>query len=336
MIRFNYPLFFALDFHHVLLHPRRSTLEHESRAKVNLNHHGHIPLIVANMDYIATFEMAKIYKEYNILTAILKDYTAQQWDEAVQKHGLESRLLVPTIGIRDFDKELDKIEAIVRSHKDIPFVSMDVPNAYLKVVLERTQQFKERFPDVKLSVGNVVTIEGVEGLHKAGASMAKVGIGSGSACLTRRMTGVGYPQFSAIHDMAQAAHELGIELISDGGMTESGSAVKAYAAGASYVMAGGFFAGHDETGSKFHGMSSHQSREHRGEEKASYRASEGRAVTLKSRGSIHNTLSELMGGFRSACTMLNVSSLQDLPQASLTAEVVMQQLNRVAGVENEE
>lgn len=338
MITFDYPPTHALDFNHVLLEPTVNTKGHRSRSDIDLSS-SPVPMIVANMDFIATFEMAKIYQDYNILVAIIKDYSAADWIENVAALELNPAHLIPTIGIRDFDGEMEKIRLIVEKFPNIPFVSMDVPNAYLISVVEATQRFKAEFPHIKLSVGNVVNYEGVMLLREAGADIIKVGIGSGSACLTRRMTGVGYPQFSAIQNiynkMKLHGKENSVQLISDGGITNSGDAVKALAAGASYVMAGGFFAGHTETGTQFHGMSSHQSRDKRGEERATYRSSEGRSVELKDRGSIRNTLSELLGGFRSACTMLNVDSLDELREANLYGQVVAQQMNRVSGVDVE-
>lgn len=338
MIKLNQVPTHALDFNHILLEPVPNTKGHRSRSDINLDA-SVTPIIVANMDFIATFEMAQIYQDYNIFVAILKDYTAKEWLEHVRLLNLKTTHLIPTIGIRDFDSELNKIRQIVEAFPDIPFVSMDVPNAYLDSVVEATQKFKSEFPHIKLSVGNVVNFEGVCLLHEAGADIVKVGIGSGSACLTRRMTGVGYPQFSAIHDIYAKLMEHNmqdkVQLISDGGITNGGDAIKAMAAGATYVMAGGFFAGHTETGNQFHGMSSHQSRDKRGEERATYRSSEGRSVVLKERGSIRLTLSEMLGGFRSAGTMLNVDSPYELRHTCIRANIVAQQMNRVGGVEEE-
>jgi GMP reductase len=133
-------------------------------------------------------------------------------------------------------------------------------------------------------------------------------------------------------DLSALADELGVRLISDGGMTNPGDAMKAFAAGASFVMAGSYFAGHDETGAHFHGMSSHGSRTHRGQERADYRASEGREVMLAPRGSLVGTVQEFLGGLRSSCMYLGVRRLEQVRTAPITASRVYQQLNRIEGI----
>jgi GMP reductase len=123
------------------------------------------------------------------------------------------------------------------------------------------------FPDKTIIAGNVVTGEMVEELILAGADIIKVGIGPGSVCTTRVKTGVGYPQLSAIIECADAAHGLGGHIIGDGGCKVPGDVAKAFGGGADFVMLGGMFAGHDESGGEmveengkkfrlFYGMSS--------------------------------------------------------------------------------
>merc|ERR1712064_160690 len=105
---------------------------------------------------------------------------------------------------------------------------------------------RKRWPDKTLIAGNVVTKEMAEELILSGADMVKVGIGPGSVCTTRKQTGVGYPQLSAILECADAAHGLGGRVISDGGCTCPGDVAKAFGGGADFVMLGGMIAGHDE------------------------------------------------------------------------------------------
>merc|ERR1711871_1254269 len=103
------------------------------------------------------------------------------------------------------------------------------------------------FPEHTIMAGNVVTKEMTEELIFSGADIIKVGIGPGSVCTTRKQTGVGYPQLSAVMECADAAHGLGGHVIADGGITCPGDAAKAFCAGGDFLMAGGLFAGHDES-----------------------------------------------------------------------------------------
>ena len=131
------------------------------------------------------------------------------------------------------------------------------------------RRFREQYPDVVVMAGNVVTADMTEALILAGVDIVKVGIGPGSVCTTRKMTGVGYPQLSAIIECADAAHGLGGHICGDGGCTFPGDVVKAFGGGADFVMLGGMLAAHDESGGevvehegstyrKFYGMSSEE------------------------------------------------------------------------------
>ena len=147
----------------------------------------------------------------------------------------------------------------------------------------------------------------VEELLLAGADIIKVGIGPGSVCTTRVKTGVGYPQLSAIIECADAAHGLGGQIISDGGCSTPGDVAKAFGAGADFVMLGGMLAGHDESGGdliekdgvkvkQFYGMSSATAMEKHVGGVADYRASEGKTVEVPYRGSVENTVLDILGG----------------------------------------
>lgn len=320
------------DFADIQLLPRVGRSHIKSRADADLEVDGAVPIIVANMDTIGTFEVAQLLTPYAMQVAILKDYTADDYKKLVNPEEINPRLLIPTLGLRDLDSEIKRIRAVCDHFPQIKMICLDVPNGYLQVVADGVKRIKDAIPEVKLCAGNIVEGDGLTHLARAGAEVIKVGIGSGGVCLTRKMTGVGCPQFSAVSDLADLAHSEGVELVSDGGMTDPGAAAKAFAAGAHYVMAGSYFAGHEETGTRFHGMSSHRSRSDRGEEAAEYRASEGREVILQSKGSLGHTVRELLGGLRSACTYLGVTGIDDLRQANLRAVIVRRQLNRIEGI----
>jgi len=163
-----------------------------------------------------------------------------------------------------------------------------------------------------------------------------VGIGPGSVCTTRVKTGVGYPQLSAIIECADAAHGLGGQIISDGGCAIPGDVAKAFGAGADFVMLGGMFAGHDESGGeliehdgkpfkKFYGMSSQTAMEKHVGGVAEYRASEGKTVEVPYKGDVETTLQDILGGLRSTCTYVGAQRLKELTKRTTFIRVAEQE-----------
>ena len=140
---------------------------------------------------------------------------------------------------------LDRAEALVKAKADV--IAIDTAHGHSKRVMETVKLIKQKFPDVEVIAGNVATAEGTEDLIRCGADGIKVGIGPGSICTTRVVSGAGVPQISAISECARAAKELGVPIISDGGIKYSGDVTKAVAAGADSVMIGSLFAGTDES-----------------------------------------------------------------------------------------
>lgn len=179
----------------------------------------------------------------------------------------------------------------------------------------------------------------VEELLLSGADIIKVGIGPGSVCTTRKKTGVGYPQLSAVIECSDAAHGLDGHIISDGGCTCPGDVSKAFGAGADFVMLGGMLAGHDESGGEviekdgkkykmFYGMSSATAMEKYHGGVAEYRASEGKTVQVPYRGDVQATVLDILGGLRSACTYTGAGRLKELTRRTTFIRVT-QQLNQV-------
>jgi IMP dehydrogenase len=133
------------------------------------------------------------------------------------------------------------------SEAGVDFVVVDAAHGQSKGVIDCVRMLKERLPDLKVVAGNVATRQGVRDLHEAGADALRLGIGAGSICTTRIVSGVGVPQFSAVLECCQEARELGLATIADGGVRSSGDVVKSLAAGASAVMMGNMFAGCEES-----------------------------------------------------------------------------------------
>ena len=337
-----------LDFHNVLIRPKRSTIN--SRSNVNLKRvfrfkncsslqswEG-IPIVAANMDTIGCFDVYKVLSKFKIVTAFHKFYDVQDFIEYQSKHDIifNPDYFMVSTGIQDHDfQRLQRIMAQVECN----WICIDIANGYIKALVDFCKRVREAYPDKIIVAGNVVTREIVEELIlNGGVDVVKVGIGSGSACLTRMKTGVGMPQLSAIMECADAAHGVGGHIISDGGITCPGDMAKAFGGGADFVMVGGAFSGHDENpgelvtnsdGSQskiFYGMSSsHAMKKHYGGMN-DYRASEGRLVRVPYRGPIENTILDFLGGLRSTCTYINASCIKHMPLCT-TFVHVSQQLN---------
>jgi GMP reductase len=337
-----------LGFSDVLIRPKRSNLK--SRAQVDLQRtfkflHSKrdwtgIPVISANMDTTGTFEVAGVLANHGMLTAIHKHYAVADWDAylAGKPEDIYSRVMVST-GTSDSDFE--RIARIMTNHPKLDFICIDVANGYAESFVDFVRKVRGAFSDKTIVAGNVVTGEMVEELLLSGADIVKVGIGPGSVCTTRVKAGVGYPQLSAVIECADAAHGLGGRIISDGGCTCPGDVAKAFGGGADFVMLGGMFAGHDESGGHlverggqqfklFYGMSSTTAMDKHSGGVASYRASEGKTVEVPYRGPIEETVKDVLGGVRSACTYVGAASLKELTKRT-TFIRVQEQENRIFG-----
>lgn len=333
-----------LDFHDVLIRPKRSVLK--TRSEVMLDRqftfrHSRttwqgVPIIASNMDHTGTFTMAKALAEHHLLTAIDKFIPAEEWKKIAQSQAGTFASSFVSVGIADAD--LNKLDEIMQ-FADVPFICLDVANGYTERFVSFLEQVREKYPKKVIMAGNVVTGEMVEELILSGADIVKIGIGPGSVCTTREKTGVGYPQLSAIIECADAAHGLGGQVCADGGCATPGDVAKAFAAGADFVMLGGMLAGHDESSGevieeqgkkfkRFYGMSSTEAMErHRGSV-ADYRASEGRSVNIPYRGPVKNTILDVLGGIRSTCTYVGAHRLKELSKRTTFIRVA-RQLNEV-------
>ncbi|XP_056638866.1 GMP reductase 1-like isoform X1 [Diorhabda sublineata] len=334
-----------LDFKDVLLRPKRSTIK--SRNDVNLYkkitfrnskkiYHG-VPVMASNMDTVGTFNMARALSKNGLFTCIHKYYSVDEWKQFAKENPecLKNVAVSAGMSADDFKRLSDILEVV----PDVSFICLDVANGYSQHFVEFVSTVRTTFPSHTIIAGNVVTGEMVEELILSGADIIKVGIGPGSVCTTRMKTGVGYPQLSAVIECADAAHGLEGHIISDGGCTCPGDVAKAFGAGADFVMAGGMFAGHDECdgeviekdGKKFklfYGMSSSTAMEKHAGGVAEYRASEGKTVQVPYKGEVRNTVLDILGGLRSACTYTGSLKLIELPRRSTFVRCT-QQFNNI-------
>lgn len=329
-----------LDFKDVLIRPKRSCLS--SRAEVDLSreykflHHTEIwkgiPIIAANMDHVGTFEMANVLAKHQLLTAMDKFAEPEAWKDFYKKNPEAASHCFVSSGTRQSDFEhLKTILALVNT----PFICLDIANGYSEHFVNFVKKVRDTFPDKIIMAGNVVTGEMVEELILSGADIVKIGIGPGSVCTTRKKTGVGYPQLSAIIECADAAHGLKGHVCADGGCVFPGDVAKAFGASADFVMLGGMLAGHDECAGekiqengkwykRFYGMSSEEAMEKHHGVMANYRASEGKSVNIPYRGPVENTILDILGGLRSTCTYVGASSLKELTKRTTFIRVTQQ------------
>lgn len=277
-----------------------------------------VPIMAANMSTIGTHNMALALSEYKVVTCLRKggDY----YSNFATSYPDREKYVTLTLGL-DSDS---KLFVDTSSISDPTFVCVDVANGYMKEFHNFTRKVRQKWPKSILIAGNIVTPEGVVALSEAGADLVKVGIGSGSMCLTRRIAGVGYPQLSAVLECVETANALGIGIVADGGIIHPGDFAKSFVAGAAFVMAGGIFAGHDECGGEIrhgehgelkmlhYGMSSKTANEKYNGGLSDYRASEGRTVEVPYKGSVKKTIQEIFGGIRSACSYVGAFDLPDL------------------------
>ncbi|WP_313268011.1 GMP reductase [Epilithonimonas vandammei] len=337
-----------LGFKDVMFRPKRSTLK--SRSEVTIERKftflhtqkkwSGVPLIAANMDTVGTFEMAEALYKDKIITAIHKHYSVQEWSDFLKdKNDDFYQYIALSTGTGKADEE--KIKTILDTNPKIQFLCIDVANGYSEHFVEFVKKARQNFPDKIIMAGNVVTGEMVEELLLAGADIIKVGIGPGSVCTTRVKTGVGYPQLSAIIECADAAHGLGGQIIGDGGCKVPGDVAKAFGGGADFVMLGGMFAGHDESGGElitengktfrlFYGMSSQTAMDKHAGGVAEYRASEGKTVKVPYKGPVAETVKDILGGVRSTCTYVGAAKLKELSKRT-TFIRVQEQENQVFG-----
>jgi len=334
-----------LDFKDVLLKPKRSTLR--SRADVDLYReitfknsgatYKGVPVIASNMDTVGTFEMAKTLAKHGCFTCMHKYYSVEEWVQFAKENPEAIKHVAASSGTGEGDFE--RLKSVLEAVPQITFVCLDVANGYSEHFVMYVRKVRREFPKITIMAGNVVTGEMVEELLLSGADIIKVGIGPGSVCTTRKKTGVGYPQLSAVLECADAAHGLSGHIISDGGCTCSGDVAKAFGAGADFVMMGGMLAGHDQSGGEviekngkkvklFYGMSSATAMQKHVGGVAEYRASEGKTVEVPYRGDVNATMLDLLGGLRSACTYVGAGRLKEMSKRATFLRVT-QQVNEI-------
>jgi GMP reductase len=335
---------FKYDFNDVMIVPTWTSLDSRADANVTrdfwMPHAQKIihccPLIAANMSSVGTVAMANVMTENNCLTALHKYITPQEVNDSLT---IRDNVFL-TFGMEDIDIIKQKVKDCNYTDDNNLMICLDAANGGMSKFNKQIYDVRKAFPNAVIMAGNIVTPDLVKTSIEAGADIVKVGIGSGSHCETRKVTGIGYPQLSALLECVEAANEQRGYLCSDGGCKTSGDVVKAFAAGAGFVMLGGMLAGHRESITNeemdelltytdkecgvgngvnldepypfdvdVYGMSSNHALNKYHNGKKDYRASEGKLTKVPYRGTVAKTIKEIQGGIRSGLSYTNSRNL---------------------------
>ena len=223
---------------------------------------------------------------------------------------------------------LERVSALVDAKVDV--VVLDSAHGHSANVLRCLRMIKEKYPELQVIAGNIATGDGARALIEAGADAVKVGIGPGSICTTRVVSGIGVPQISAIMDAYNVAREYGIPIIADGGIKYSGDMTKAIAAGGNVCMMGSMFAGCDESPGSFELYQGRKYKVYRGmgsiaamengskdryfQENAKKLVPEGVEGRVAYKGTVEDTVYQLMGGLRSGMGYCGTGTIEELQQ----------------------
>ena len=356
-----------LDYSDILIKPKMGN-NLSSRKDVNLTREyvfkrGQIRkglgIFNANMATVGNFETAKKLLKAGMFATLHKFYTAEEMIDFMrqcQNEKIDYSNLFISIGIKNGIRELDKLKEIEDSTMWFkPNICIDAPNFYINKAFEVLKHCRELFPESVIMCGNIASSDICHKLLDY-ADILKVGIGPGSVCRTRSVTGCGVPMVSCILDCADVVHSVGGMICADGGIVEVGDICKAFALNADFVMSGGMFAGTDEAegeviekcyktneyaidmidGSKpipdqplydikkyklYYGMSSTLANNKFAGGMKDYKASEGREVLIPYTGSLDKILQDIRGGVASACTYIGATKVKDIPKCATLIKV---------------
>ncbi len=310
----------GLTFDDVLLIPSKSDVrsrkDPQTSVQLTKNLKLEVPFISANMDTITEKEMAMaMHKEggLGILHRFMSidDQVAQVRE--LKENGLTT--IAASVGVGDEAKT--RCKTLVEAGANL--VTVDIAHGHSVQMSEMVKWIKTEFSGVEVIAGNVATPQATLDLIEAGADAIKVGIGPGSMCTTRVITGCGVPQLTAVALCAEVAEEKGIPIIADGGLKNSGDIVKAMAAGAQCVMLGSLLSGTLETpgeikkGHKiYRGMASKSAQVSWRGELPKGMAAEGESTMVAIKGRVQDVVLELSGGLRSGMSYLNATELSQI------------------------
>lgn len=313
----------GLTFDDVLLMPKHSEMSSRRApsldSKITKNFTLKTPIIAANMDTVTEYQMAIKMAELGGLGILHRFMSPEEQVRQVKLMIEKIRPLGLPVAASIGVKEEGMRRADMLADAGVDILTIDIAHGDSVMMFETLDYVKKRFPKIDVIAGNTAMPEGVRGLIEHGADAVKVGIGPGSMCTTRIITGCGVPQLSAVAMCVLEARKYNVPVIADGGIKTSGDIVKAFAAGAQTVMLGSMLSGCLETpgeiegGKKrYRGMASKDAQVSWRGELPQGMAAEGEARWVSCKGSVENIIFELAGGIRSGMTYLNAFNIADI------------------------
>lgn len=237
----------ALTYDDVLLVPQRSSINSRSlvslKTKITPKIEIDFPIISINMETVTGVDMAIAMSKYGAISFYPRFKPPEEQAKEVKQILDAGQRVIPAIGIKE--GELERMKEL--SKLNIQAVTIDVAHGHLEACLNFVKKLKKEYTDIEVIAGVVATYEGARDLFEAGADAVRVGVGPGTICITRQVTGSGVPQVTAIMDAFKAGEEFGRPIIADGGTKTTGDLVKALAAGGNAVAVGSQLAGSIES-----------------------------------------------------------------------------------------
>lgn len=315
----------SLQFDDILLVPQYSNIG--SRSQVDISMKGlKLPVVASPMDTVCEYKMANKINEFGGLAFIHRYMDKSEQLTEVQMVEGKRGIAIASIDVFDTQYILDALDLGVR------YFCIDTANGHNKAAIEAVRFLRNIVPDdAHIMAGNVATSEGFKELANVGVNSVRVGIGGGSVCTTRLVTGHGVPTLQSIMDCYEAASSMINPplIVADGGIRNTGDIVKSFAAGADWVMLGSMLAASsdtpgdivmqgDEKYKRFRGMAS---KEAQNEWRGYVSVAEGAATLVKYKGETEDIIKQIIGGIKSGCSYTGVDNLSDLKDAAMYVEV---------------
>ncbi|KYG65433.1 guanosine monophosphate reductase [Bdellovibrio bacteriovorus] len=334
----------GLTFDDVLIMPARSDIRSRRdphlTTKLTKKVSIEMPIISANMDMVTEYDMAFAMNELGGL-GILHRFisTEEQASQARRLKEAGVKNVSASVGVGEEFKT--RAKALIDVGVNI--ITIDIAHGHSVQMMETMKWLKDHYPQVEIIAGNMATPDAARDLIESGADAIKVGIGPGSMCTTRIITGCGVPQLTAIALCAEIADSYGVPVIADGGIRTSGDMVKAFAAGASSVMLGSMLSGTIETpgeiknGKKqYRGMASRAAQDSWRGGVPTGMAPEGESTQVNVKGHVKDVILEVAGGIRSGMSYVNATTIAELREKALFIEMSANGIaeSRAHGVKN--
>lgn len=319
----------GLTFDDVLVMPKRSEVRSRRdpslKSRLTKTKFLETPILSANMDTVTEAKMAIAMHQLGGLGILHRFMNIeQQVAEVTAVKNAGAQIISASIGVNNDFKE--RAEALVKA--GVNLMTIDIAHGHSVQMMDTLKWLKDTYSDLEVIAGNLATPDAAIDLIEAGADAIKVGIGPGSMCTTRIITGCGVPQLTAIALCAEAAESYGVPVIADGGIRTSGDMVKAFSAGADIIMLGSMLSGTIETpgdivnGKKqYRGMASKKAQVSWRGDMPQGMAPEGESTFVTVKGHVSDVLHELMGGIRSGMSYVNATTILEMRQKASFMEM---------------